>query len=78
MAKADKSIKKGFKVGGASDIEFVTVGKNYRRATMIVAGKPRTVFKIPSSSHLDDAALQRKARDFAKRFVKQDAESLTW
>ena len=78
MSKADKSIKKGFKVGGASDIELVSVGKSYRRATMVIAGVERTVFKIPSSSHLDDAALQRKARDFAKRFVKQDVETLTW
>jgi len=78
MAKADKSIKKGFVTGGAKDVDLITVGNGYRRATMIVAGVERTVFKIPSSSHLDDAALQRKARDFARRFVKQNTDTLTW
>ena len=78
MAKSDKSMKSGFKVAGATEIDFVSVGSKYRRATMVIAGRERTVFKIPTSSHLDDAALKRKARDIAKRFVKYDVDTLTW
>ena len=75
--KQDKAIIKGFKLGGASDISLL-VGNGYRRAFMVVSGKRVQVQKIPSSSHLDERGCERKARDYAKRFVKYDADKLVW
>ena len=76
--KVDKSIITGFAQGGATDVQFEVVGKGYRRATMVVASKTCTVFKIPTSSHLGDRGAQRKARDMARRFVKYHTNTLTW
>jgi hypothetical protein len=77
--KKDTSIRSGFAKGGAADIQFETVGRGYRRATMVIDGLGTcTVFKIPTSSHLDDRALERKARDYARRFVKYNVTTLTW
>ena len=76
--KTDNAMLKGFALGGGEDPQFEKAGNGYRRCTMQVAGKLRTVFKIPSTSHLDDRALERKARDMARRFVKYDTETLTW
>ena len=76
--KQDKAIIKGFKLGGASDISLEKVGSGYRRAFMVVSGKRVQVQKIPSSSHLDERGCERKARDYAKRFVKYDADKLVW
>ena len=78
MRKDDRAIKKGFEIGGAKNVEFVKHGNGYRRVVMVVGGKERTVFKIPSTSTLDDAGLQRKARNLARRLAKQDLDTLTW
>ena len=76
--KDDKAMVKGFEIGGADSVQFFSVGKKYRRAEMVIMGRRREVQRIPSSSHLDAAAMQRKARDMAKRFVKYDTDKLTW
>ena len=78
MSKSDKSIIKGFETGGAQGVVFYGDGK-HRNAEMQVPGLGRCiVHKIPSSSHLDDSALARKARDYAKRFVKYNTNMLAW
>ena len=76
--KADNAILTGFTLGGADDPQFENAGNKYRRCTMHIAGKPRTIFKIPGTSHLDARALERKARDMAHRFIKYDTVTLTW
>jgi len=76
--KQDKAILRGFASGGASDVQLTAVGKGYRRVTMVVAGHPCTVFKVPTSSHLDERGVQRKARDIARRFLKYETTTLTW
>ena len=79
MAKADKSMLKGFKSGGAKKAEFIQVGNGYRRALLTMGDNTIvTVFKIPSTSSLDDSALQRKARDYAKKYAKFGTTELTW
>ena len=79
MAKDDKAMLKGFKAGGAKEASFVSVGKGYRRALLTMAdGQVVTVFKIPSTSSLDTSALQRKARDYAKKYHKFGTTELTW
>jgi hypothetical protein len=77
MSKADKQIKKGFENGGAKNIEFFGDGK-HRNARMDINGINCVVYKIPSTSHLDDSALFRKSRDYAKRFVKYNVNTLAW
>ena len=78
MSKADKSITKGFENGGARDVSFYGDGK-HRNAEMYINSIGKCiVHKIPSTSHLDDAALTRKARDYAKRFVKYGVNTLAW
>ena len=75
----DKAMLKGFAAGGAKKAEFVTVGQGYRRALLTMADdQVVTVFKIPSSSSLDASALQRKARDFARKYQKFGTTELTW
>ncbi len=77
--KQDKAILRGFARGGATDIQFVTVGKGYRRCFMTVPGiGAAQVQKIPLSSTSNDTALERKARDMARRFVKYQTACLTW
>ena len=78
MSKSDKSMIKGFENGGASAVKFYGDGK-HRNAEMEIPGIGRCiVHKIPSSSHLDDSALTRKGRDYAKRFVKYGVNTLAW
>ena len=77
MSKADKHIVKGFENGGATGVEFFGDGK-YRKARMDINGESRVVYKIPSTSHLDDSGLFRKGRDYAKRFAKYGVDSLAW
>ena len=77
MSKADKNIIKGFENGGASNVRFYGEGK-HRNAEMEIDGVKRVVHKIPGSSHLDDSALFRKGRDYAKRFVKYNVNTLAW
>ena len=79
MAKADKAMLKGFIAGGAKKASFVSVGNGYRRASLVMPdGVVVTVFKIPSTSSLEASALQRKARDFAKKYAKFGSTELTW
>jgi len=78
MAKTDKSILKGFIDGGASDAVLDSVGGKYRRAILTINARRVTVFKIPTTSHLDDRAIWRKARDMARRFNKYNTDALTW
>lgn len=77
MSKKHKAIIEGFVRGGATDV-MLHNGNGYGRASMVVMGKRCTVFKIPSSSHLDPVALSRKARDYARRFVTYNTTTLTW
>ena len=76
--KHDKSMITGFADGGAENINLFNVGNKYRQAEMDINGMRCVVKKIPSSSHLDDAGLKRKARDMARRFVKHDTNVLVW
>ena len=79
MSKDDKAMIKGFKAGGAQTAELVSIGKGYRRALLTMAdGQTMTIFKIPSSSSLDTSALQRKARDFARKYQKFGTTDITW
>lgn len=77
MSKADKNIIKGFENGGAENIKFYGDGK-HRNAEMEIDGQKCIVHKIPSSSHLDDSALFRKARDTARRFRKYGVYTQAW
>ena len=78
MSKSDKNIIKGFENGGASNIKFFGEGK-HRNAEMMIPGLGKCiVYKIPSSSHLDDSALNRKGRDYARRFIKYNVNTLAW
>ena len=77
--KNDRSIRSGFALGGAAECTFEKVGNNYRRASLVLAsGDTATIFKIPSTSHLDGAALKRKARDMVRRLERYDTAALTW
>ena len=78
MSKADKAIKNGAKSAGAQNFQFEKHGNKYRRASMEINGTTCTIFKIPTSSHLDESAIQRKARDMVRRFTKYNTTTLTW
>jgi hypothetical protein len=75
----DRSIIKGFRKGGATKVEIELVGsKGYRRAKLEVGGKRVVVNGLPTSSHLDATAVERKARDTARRFSKYNTDRLAW
>ena len=82
--KNDAEIIAGFKVGGATEITIHKKDPNgkpykkYRRATMVVEGKFLEVQKIPTSSHLDSAALKRKARDYVGKCKTYNTQKLVW
>ena len=78
MSKADKALKKGAISSGAENFQFEKHGNKYRRASMEINGTTCIIFKIPTSSHLDASAIQRKARDMVRRFTKYNVTTLTW
>jgi len=77
MTKADRAMKKGFIDGGATKVKLTGTGK-YRRAELLMGGQSKIVRGIPLSSHLNDAAMKRKARDVSKRIVKQSVDQIDW
>ena len=76
--KEKKSIESGLVIGGATQIEWDLDRKKYGRINLVVSGRRCTIFKVPSTSHLDTAALERKARDMVKRLDKYEVDTLTW
>ena len=78
MVKADREIIRGFESGGARNVCFVGDGRHRSMEMEIdVLGKC-VVHKLPTSSHLDGSALNRKARDYCKKFIKYQTTTLAW